>query len=350
LLDVVKGHLQGQPTVLHLFGPIHVVGDIHGNLQDLLRILRTYGLGSKYLFLGDYVDRGEYSLECILLLFVLACKFPGQFYLLRGNHECRPAATVYGFKDDLVSTHSEELFEKFIDVFAWLPLAAVVNQAIFCVHGGIIPGLRSIGQIEELRRPLPADHPMVTGLLWADPTAGCAFFRESARGESYEFGPRALADFLGANNLRSVLRAHQCVNGVQNFPGMPLATVFSSSGYSQDKGNKAGVVFSDKAGDTVPHIFDSIVSVVARTDAAFYRATRQAMPKPKVRQILARPRKMVPGLLPLSRSVIARTTFPLVTPGTQLRGFRSYHSDEGADPQFVGYSGKDTYVYAAFFE
>jgi diadenosine tetraphosphatase ApaH/serine/threonine PP2A family protein phosphatase len=254
-------------------------------------------------------------------------------------------ATFYGFKADLVSTHSAELFEKFIDVFAWLPLAAVVNEAIFCVHGGIASGLRNIGRIEALRRPLRADHPIVAGLLWADPTTTCSFFQQSGRGESCEFGPRALADFLNANNLRSVIRAHQCVNGVQFFAGMPLVTVFSSSGYDPDKPNKAGVVYIDKAGELVPHIFDSIISVVARAEAAFYDTARPENPKSHV----VRPRKAVLGQVPVSRSAAARTTLALVTAGTRSMGVRSFRSYESADQEFVGSRGKPSDNYWVFF-
>ena len=166
---------------------------------------------------------------------------------------------------------------------------------------------------------------MVASLLWADPTVGCAFFRESARGESYEFGPRALAEFLKANGLRSVLRAHQCVNGVQTFAGMPLTTVFSSSGYSEDKRNKAGVVFVSNSGDIIPFVFDSVVAVVARADAAFYSAARQPRPKPKAGAMLVRPRKTGLARSHLAKGVIARTTFAPVAAGTRLQGISAYH-------------------------
>jgi serine/threonine-protein phosphatase PP1 catalytic subunit len=123
-------------------------------LQDLVRIFRHYGLDSAFLFLGDYLNRGGFSIECILFLLTLSCKYPDRYFLLRGNHETRSIASTHGFKSDVIGLYSLDVFEKFISVFEWMPLAAVINRSTFCVHGGIGPDLNQVSQINELQRPL----------------------------------------------------------------------------------------------------------------------------------------------------------------------------------------------------
>jgi protein phosphatase len=245
LCRLATAHFTAQPMVVRLDGELCVVGDIHGTLHDLLRILADQGLEGRYLFLGDYVDRGAFSLEVVTLLFVLMLRRPGRFTLLRGNHEVRKVCAEYGFRDELVgSGYLDEVFDAFCGAFAWMPVAAVVQGAYFCVHGGIGPGISTVEEIEALQRPIHADTDQmaVRMLLWADPVDIPAAFVASGRGGAVSYGALAVRQFLQANGLRAIIRAHQCVNGVQPMRAMPVFTVFSSSNYVAEQPNDAGIL------------------------------------------------------------------------------------------------------------
>jgi diadenosine tetraphosphatase ApaH/serine/threonine PP2A family protein phosphatase len=274
-LPLVKARFQSQDALLRVPAPVIIAGDIHGNLQDLLRILREFGLGATFLFLGDYVDRGQFSLECILFLFALTCKFPERFFLLRGNHECRAVASKYGFQADILALYSEGLFAQFVDVFEWMPIGAIAADTIFCVHGGIGPSVHKLSQIADLIRPLD-ESPLLRQLLWADPNPSFQTFNDGDRGKNVEFGPLALAKFLQANKLAFLVRGHQCVDGVEFIPGMDIATVFSSSNYKPDRANLAGVLAVDADGQKRHIIWPDTVTIMLRTGAMFCRVADHA--------------------------------------------------------------------------
>ncbi|EAX81196.1 Ser/Thr protein phosphatase, putative [Trichomonas vaginalis G3] len=212
-----------------------VVGDIHGNLHDLLRILKINGLppDTYYIFLGDYVDRGEYSIEVISLLLSLHNLFPEQIFLLRGNHETRETNEVYGFKTDILYTFSNtDLWEQFNNIFDYFPIAAIINDTIFCVHGGLSPQLHYIDEIRELTLPMHDLPPQVNDMLWSDPSDMFDGFSEGDRGIGCIFGQNITQDFLDSNKLKTILRGHQCCsNGVRSSHDGKVITVFSSSNY-----------------------------------------------------------------------------------------------------------------------
>jgi protein phosphatase len=285
LLEIVQARFQSERPLIHVPAPVYVVGDVHGNLQDLVRIFRDCGLESRYLFLGDYVDRGSFSLECILFLFALHCKYPDRFSLIRGNHECYGIASAYGFKKNVTASFPESLFDAFIDVFNWMPVAAIVGRSIFCVHGGIGPELQRISQIEQLQRPLRADgtdDPIVGSLLWADPNPKIPMYGHSDRGNFIEFGPLALQKFLAGNNLTMLLRGHQCVDGVEFMrpKGMPLVTVFSSSSYLGPNSNRCGVLYVDEHCQCLKRIWEVAVQPMSRQQASFAYEGRTQMGRP----------------------------------------------------------------------
>jgi protein phosphatase len=237
-------HFRSVPVVLRIPTEVSIVGDIHGNLRDVVRILQTRGLKSRFLFLGDYVDRGPFSLEVMLLLLTLCLKFPDQFALLRGNHETSSVARAYGFHSEVRTRYPESLFTHFCDVFSWIPLCAIVQGSFFCVHGGISPLLETISEIEILRRPIldDKDDRLIRDLLWSDPTEESVRFTESPRGATIEYGALAVRTFLQANGLEAIIRGHQCVDGVVKSPGMPVWTVFSSSNYAEDVANGSAIL------------------------------------------------------------------------------------------------------------
>merc|ERR1719232_366073 len=188
-----------QPILLELEAPIKIVGDIHGQYHDLLRLFEHGGFPPEknYLFLGDYVDRGKQSLEVIILLLVYKVMYPENFFVLRGNHECAAINRIYGFYDECKRRFSIKLWKAFTDVFNCLPVAAIVDDKIFCVHGGLSPSLRSKQQITEHRRPCDVpDVGLICDFLWADPDACTQGWAESERGVSYTFGSDVVSKFL----------------------------------------------------------------------------------------------------------------------------------------------------------
>uniref|UniRef100_A0A0K0DRP8 Serine/threonine-protein phosphatase n=1 Tax=Angiostrongylus cantonensis TaxID=6313 RepID=A0A0K0DRP8_ANGCA len=160
LIMMAKEVFAGQPMMLECTAPINLCGDIHGQLSDLFRIFNMIGWPptANYLFLGDYIDRGRWSLETILLLFALKVKFPENFLLLRGNHETTIVNRIYGFYEDIVRRFgTPRLFNAFQEVFAMMPLSAVISDRILCMHGGLSPQLLTAGSISILNaitRPL----------------------------------------------------------------------------------------------------------------------------------------------------------------------------------------------------
>ena len=134
-----------QPCLLELEAPLQIVGDIHGQFSDLLRLFEYVGFPpeANYLFLGDYVDRGKQSLEVICLLLSYKIKYPDNFFILRGNHECAAINRVYGFFDECRRRYSIRLWKVFQDVFNCMPMAALVENKIFCMHGGLSPAIKS---------------------------------------------------------------------------------------------------------------------------------------------------------------------------------------------------------------
>lgn len=242
--------LSEQPSLIQIPYPCTVVGDIHGNIYDLLRILKkfpNYRNNENLLFLGDYVDRGTHSIDVITLLLSLVCKYPKSVFLLRGNHEFMHINLLYGFYDEVfICYHSTHLWESFQNAFAWLPFAAVVGDEIFCVHGGLSPHVQTLEQIAEIQRPLVSYEttPMISDLVWSDPHDEVSMYGQNSRGSGVLFGGSAIRTFLQNVNLKMIVRAHQCVvNGFCPFADNTGVTVFSSSDYCNIMQNKCGVVY-----------------------------------------------------------------------------------------------------------
>ena len=246
--------LKNDDILLNLSAPISVIGDLHGQFYDLLQYLEKTGEPPKckILFLGDYVDRGYNSIETFTLLLALKIKYPNYIWLLRGNHETPEISRLYGFYAECSSKYDESLWAKFNEVFKYLPLAAVISERIFCVHGGLSPRLRDLNQISSLQRPLSVpDSGLLCDLLWADPSADHRGFRESERGTSFTFGDDVVDDFLEKNDFDLVCRAHQVVSQGFEFPylGMnkqTLLTVFSAPDYCEEFGNRGAMLNVDK--------------------------------------------------------------------------------------------------------
>lgn len=236
-----------QPILLELEAPLKICGDIHGQYYDLLRLFE-YGAfppESNYLFLGDYVDRGKQSLETICLLLAYKIKYPENFFLLRGNHECASINRIYGFYDECKRRYSIKLWKTFTDCFNCLPVAAIIDEKIFCCHGGLGPDLQSMEQIRRIMRPTDVpDQGLLCDLLWSDPDKDTNGWGENDRGVSYTFGQEVVAKFLQKHDFDLICRAHQVVeDGYEFFSKRQLVTLFSAPNYCGEFDN-AGAMMS----------------------------------------------------------------------------------------------------------
>ena len=221
-----------QPALLELSAPVKIVGDIHGQYTDLIRLFEMCGFppAANYLFLGDYVDRGKQSLETILLLFCYKLKYPENFFLLRGNHECANVTRVYGFYDECKRRTNIKAWKAFVDTFNCLPIASIVAGKIFCVHGGLSPSLSHMDDIRNIARPTDVpDYGLLNDLLWSDPADIDSDWESNERGVSYCFGKKVIMNFLQKHDFDLVCRAHMVVeDGYEFFTDRILVTVFSA--------------------------------------------------------------------------------------------------------------------------
>ncbi|GMT14614.1 hypothetical protein PFISCL1PPCAC_29103 [Pristionchus fissidentatus] len=252
LLDQALVDITIQPTLLEFEAPTFVCGDIHGQITDLRRIFHICGYPStkRFLFLGDYVDRGAHSIEVICVLFALRLLFKNNVYLLRGNHELAHINKSYGFMEDINVRwasdlpKAKELYRKFNEVFSFLPLAAVVSNKILCMHGGLSPSLNSLDDIRRLERPITTPKGLAQDILWADPQHGVQGFKHnSMRACSFNFGEKDVEERLKKMGLSKMIRAHQVVQfGWEAFANGRVITVFSASRYQEELYNYAAII------------------------------------------------------------------------------------------------------------
>ena len=237
ICNAVRELFLSQPALLELSAPVKIVGDVHGQYTDLIRLFEMCGFPpeANFLFLGDYVDRGKQSLETILLLMCYKLKYPENFFLLRGNHECANVTRVYGFYDECKRRCNIKVWKTFIDTFNCLPIAAIVAGKIFCVHGGLSPSLTHMDDIRQIARPTDVpDYGLLNDLLWSDPADMENDWEANERGVSYCFGKKVIMDFLQRHDFDLVCRAHMVVeDGYEFFNDRILVTVFSAPNVSK---------------------------------------------------------------------------------------------------------------------
>lgn len=239
-----------QPILLELEAPLKICGDIHGQYYDLLRLFDYGGFPpeANYLFLGDYVDRGKQSLETICLLLAYKVKFPENFFLLRGNHECSSINRLYGFYDECKRRYNFKIWKMFGDCFNCFPVAAIIDDKIICMHGGLSPDLTNLEQITRIMRPTEVpDEGLLCDLLWSDPDKDIKGWAENERGVSYVFGQEIISSFLKKHELDLICRAHQVVeDGYEFFAKRQLVTVFSAPNYCGEFDNSAALMSVDE--------------------------------------------------------------------------------------------------------
>lgn len=252
LCQVSKQIFLNQPNLLELEAPIKICGDIHGQYSDLLRLFEYGGYPPQenYLFLGDYVDRGKQSIETICLLLSYKIKFPENFFLLRGNHECASINKIYGFYDECKRRYNVRIWKVFIECFNCLPVAALIDEKILCMHGGLSPELKDLKQIRD-DIPRPSDVPdqgLLCDLLWADPDKDIEGWGENDRGVSYTFGADKVTEFLQKHDLDLICRAHQVVeDGYEFFFKRQLVTIFSAPNYCGEFDNAGALMSVDES-------------------------------------------------------------------------------------------------------
>eukprot|EP00477_Mikrocytos_mackini_P000125 GAHX01000132.1.p1 GENE.GAHX01000132.1~~GAHX01000132.1.p1 ORF type:complete len:350 (+),score=52.21 GAHX01000132.1:65-1114(+) len=285
-INLSKEMFAPMPNIIDITSPLTICGDIHGQYEDLLTLFRVCGYPpyTKFLFLGDYVDRGYASLETILLLLLLKLKYPTKVNLIRGNHESRLITPIYGFYDEcLKKTSSVLIWKNFMELFDLFPLCANIDGKILTMHGGLGPNVQKLEDISTLDRKQEVPHEgAMCDLLWSDPYISnldgkeidlnniqddetnevldgddsnvkislqvesdnkASGYMVSTRGAGVLFGPDITDQFLRNNDLEMIARAHQIVpDGFLLSHDNQLITLFSAPNYCYRCGNKAGVM------------------------------------------------------------------------------------------------------------
>eukprot|EP01064_Diplonema_japonicum_P019608 TRINITY_DN2834_c8_g1_i1.p1 TRINITY_DN2834_c8_g1~~TRINITY_DN2834_c8_g1_i1.p1 ORF type:complete len:334 (+),score=43.94 TRINITY_DN2834_c8_g1_i1:83-1003(+) len=247
--------LADESNVQTLYAPITVCGDIHGQFYDLKEIFLRGGQPpeTNYLFLGDFVDRGFYSVETFLLLLSLKIRYPDRVHLIRGNHESRQITQVYGFYEECLRKYgSVNVWRYFTEVFDYISLSALIENQVFCVHGGLSPSVSALDQIRTIDRKQEVPHDgAMCDLLWSDPEE-IEGWGLSPRGAGYIFGGDVVQKFNQENNISLIARAHQLVmEGYKSMFDDTCITVWSAPNYCYRCGNVASILkFDEKLNKT----------------------------------------------------------------------------------------------------
>ncbi|PAA52716.1 hypothetical protein BOX15_Mlig023621g1 [Macrostomum lignano] len=287
---------------IHIKTPINIVGDLHGQFHDLLRIFDALGQPpeSRFLFLGDYIDRGKYSLEVMTLLFVLMLLYPNSVYLLRGNHETANICCRYGFKDEIgmrfIKAQAHKVLGGFVRTFQWMSMCAIIDGQIFCCHGGISPSymlqpfnLRggqqaNVQALNESKKPVEPSRPSVLcDIIWADPMSGVmnvqfsptseslteAKWLPNKRGCSFMFSGVALEEVMRMFQTQMLIRGHQVAqNGFLTHHNRRCVTVFSAPGYCGVYNNACSILQVDRMVDNNRHPGSFFIIRPTHRDAA----------------------------------------------------------------------------------
>lgn len=261
--------LKEEDILLNLEGDFVIIGDLHGHFFDLVRILNQFGLPPErnYIFLGDTIDRGEFSLYTIFTIFVLKCSFPSSIFLIRGNHEFENFNTGLSEEvNEIFRINGKRTMSAINQAFSYLPLAIVLNNEYFCVHGGIGPSFNDIHQINNITRPFVSIYGgIANSILWSDPNENIDTFHESRRGVGYEYGYQSIKTFLKNNNLKMLIRGHEAIKeGIQYSLENLVITVFSASNYCGEFNNLSGVLIISKGSPEKTFTFPPMDQYITR--------------------------------------------------------------------------------------
>ncbi|MCQ2816066.1 MAG: metallophosphoesterase [archaeon] len=262
LIKLFKDIIKDEPNITKINDPVTIVGDIHGQYYDLLKILEVGGdvSNTKYLFLGDYVDRGSFSTECVFLLMALKINFKKKIIMLRGNHECRHLTSFFNFKTECEVKYDSSVYDILMDAFDCLPLACIVNEKFLAVHGGLSPDINLLSELSKLNRFIetPKKGPLCD-IMWSDPcdkdevALQTEYEKNKVRGCSFYFGAKAAIPFLSKNNCIFIVRGHEAqIDGYKMFKWNPknkypsVITVFSAPNYCDVYDNKGAIIKLNK--------------------------------------------------------------------------------------------------------
>lgn len=237
--------------------PIMIVGDIYGQYGHLVRLFNHYGHPpeQKYLFLGNYINQGSRSVETIALLFAYKVRYPKDIFLLRGKHECARLAKYYGFYDECVKRFSRRLWNAVVQVFPYLPCAAIVDDRVFCVHSGISPmfnrldvkGIKGLKKFVKRSITLPGEfgsNRLLTHFVWSDPDESVPSWDQNPTGMGYLYGPKAIEDFCNRFGIIQIIRSSEMIpEGYEFFQTPKLLSVFSAPDYLEKYANDGSLVF-----------------------------------------------------------------------------------------------------------
>ncbi|KAH7561315.1 hypothetical protein JRO89_XS10G0210700 [Xanthoceras sorbifolium] len=343
LCDSAERIFSSEPSVIQLKAPIKIFGDLHGQFGDLMRLFDEYGAPSTagdiayidYLFLGDYVDRGQHSLETITLLLALKVEYPNNVHLIRGNHEAADINALFGFRIECIERMGERdgiwAWHRINRLFNWLPLAALIEKKIICMHGGIGRSINHVEQIENLQRPITmeAGSIVLMDLLWSDPTENDSVegLRPNARGPglvtfggvgevlycrltievglmtvdgnvivvcmlgfqaylrlisyaiaslrtavnlgSCSIKPDRVMEFCNNNDLQLIVRAHECVmDGFERFAQGHLITLFSATNYCGTANNAGAILVLGRDLVVVPKLIHPLPPAISSPEAS----------------------------------------------------------------------------------
>ncbi|XP_047966880.1 serine/threonine-protein phosphatase BSL3-like isoform X3 [Salvia hispanica] len=286
LCDSAERIFASEPSVLQLKAPIKIFGDLHGQFGDLMRLFDEYGSPSTagdiayidYLFLGDYVDRGQHSLETITLLLAMKVEHPNQIHLIRGNHEAADINALFGFRIECIERMGERdgiwAWHRINRLFNWLPLAALIEKKILCMHGGIGRSINHVEQIENIQRPIAmeAGSIVLMDLLWSDPTENDSVegLRPNARGPGLvTFGPDRVMEFCNNNDLQLIVRAHECVmDGFERFAQGHLITLFSATNYCGTANNAGAILVLGRDLVVVPKLIHPLPPAISSPETS----------------------------------------------------------------------------------
>ena len=240
-----------ESNVQSIDAPITICGDIHGQFDDLTELFNKGGKcpDTNYLFMGDFVDRGFNSVETFLLLLALKVRYPDRITLIRGNHETRQITQVYGFYDECMRKYgSINVWRYCTEIFDYLPISAIIDGRIFCIHGGLSPTIDTIDEIRNIDRKQEVPHDgAMCDLLWSDPDQDLKGFGISPRGAGYLFGEDVVKTFEELNKIELIARAHQLVmEGYKMMFSGKLVTIWSAPNYCYRCGNMASILKLDE--------------------------------------------------------------------------------------------------------
>ncbi|KAJ0966331.1 hypothetical protein J5N97_027469 [Dioscorea zingiberensis] len=286
LCDSAERIFSSEPSVLQIRAPVKIFGDLHGQFGDLMRLFDEYGAPSTagdiayidYLFLGDYVDRGQHSLETITLLLALKVEYPHNVHLIRGNHEAADINALFGFRIECIERMGERdgvwAWHRINRLFNWLPLAALIEKKIICMHGGIGRSINHVEQIQNLQRPITmeAGSVVLMDLLWSDPTENDSVegLRPNARGPGLvTFGPDRVMEFCNNNDLQLIVRAHECVmDGFERFAQGHLITLFSATNYCGTANNAGAILVLGRDLVVVPKLIHPLPPAISSPETS----------------------------------------------------------------------------------